>query len=51
MTLLGSVLCDKDIQFAILAKVFILFSCENVIKFFSTRPEVVNPISSLRNCK
>lgn len=46
-----SVLSDKDIQFAIFAKVFILFTCENVVEFFATRPEVNNPLTSLRNCK
>ena len=51
MSFVKSVLSDKDIQFAIFAKIFILFTCKNVVEFFSIRPEVNNPISSLRNRK
>ena len=51
MSFVKSVLSDKDIQFAIFAKFFILFTCENVVEFFSIRPEVNNPITSLRNRK
>lgn len=48
---LRSVLHDKDIQFSLFAKVFILFTSKNVLEFFKTRPEVNNPVTSLKYCK